>query len=142
MACGCSSTPCTCGVSVMPVMPLCNSTPCSCGGCVAPVAPMPSLCDLNRKCNVWVEGVVDENGQGGICLLDTMEECQVINSLQRSQRAKDDLLKVTSNEYLRNLALTVPLLPGINEGDELQKELNQNSIPFYTLFRGQPPFAQ
>src|SRR6185369_9570577 len=108
-SCGCSSTPCTCGVSVMPVIP-CNCTPCSCGSCgTNPVLSMPTLCDLNRKCNVWVEGVVDENGNGGICLLDTMEECQVINSLQRSQRAKDDLLKVTSNEYLRNLANTIPL---------------------------------
>lgn len=143
MSCGCSSTPCTCGVSVMPVIP-CNCSPCSCGcGCVPDAIPaIPTLCDLSRKCNVWVEGVVDENGNGGICLLDTMEEYQVINSLQRSQKAKDDLLKVTSNEYLRNLARTIPLLPGINEGDELQKELNQNSIPFYSVFRGQPPFAQ
>jgi hypothetical protein len=85
---------------------------------------------------------VDENGQGGICMLDTMEEHQVINSLQRSQRAKDDLLRVTSNEYLRNLALTTPLYPTANEGDVLQKEVNQGTIPFYTLFRGQPPFAQ
>jgi hypothetical protein len=75
-------------------------------------------------------------------MLDTMEEHQVINSLQRSQRAKDDLLKVTSNEYLRNLALTIPLLPTGNEGDSLQKEINQNTIPFYSLFRGQPPFSQ
>jgi hypothetical protein len=71
-----------------------------------------------------------------------MEECQVINSLQRSQRAKDDLLKVTSNAYLRNLANTTPLYPTANEGDTLQKEINQGTIPFYTLFRGQPPFAQ
>jgi len=99
------------------------------------------LCDLDRRCNVWVEGA-DANGAGGICLLDTFDECQVVNSLQKSQRAKDDLLKVTSNEYLRNLANTVPLLPTANEGDQLQKELNQNSIPFYSVFRGQPPFAQ
>jgi hypothetical protein len=103
---------------------------------------MPSLCDLDRKCNVWVEGVVDANGQGGICLLDTMEEYQVINSLHRSQRAHDDLLRVTSNEYLRNLAKTTPIYPTANEGDTLQKEINQGTLPFYTQFRGQPPFAQ
>jgi len=128
----------------------CGETPCSCGSCPAidcgPV--IGTLCDLDRKNNVWVEGPVDSNGNGGICLLDTMEECQVVNSLQRSQRAKDDLIRVTSNEYLRNLANTVPLLPTGNEGDALQKEINGigGSVgaagPFYALFRGQPPFAQ
>lgn len=103
---------------------------------------MPSLCDLDKNCNVWVEGYDPKNGVPGICLLDTMEEYQVINSLHRSQRAKDDLVRVTSNEYLRNLAATTPLYPTTNEGDVLQKEVNQNSIPFYTQFRGQPPFAQ
>ncbi len=129
----------------MPVSPCCNQTPCSCGVCPTVCAPVnATLCDLDRRDNIWVEGVVAENGTGGICMLDTMEECQVINSLQRSQRAKDDLLKVTSNEYLRNLARTVPLLPTGEEGDKLQKEVNANatSIPFYSLFRGQPPFAQ
>ncbi len=129
-------------VSVMPVSSCsCGASPCSCGG-GQPACARPSLCDLDRKCNVWVEGVVDENGQGGICLLDTMEEYQVINSLHRSQRAHDDLMKVTSNEYLRNLARTTPLYPTANEGDTLQKEINQGTIPFYTQFRGQPPFAQ
>lgn len=149
MSCGCSQTPCACnnGVSVMPVTSPCNATPCTCGGCPATcatdaVAPMPTLCDLDRRNNVWVEGAVDENGVGGVCMLDTMDECQVVNSLQRSQKAKDDMLKVTSNEFLRNLARTIPLLPTGNEGDQLQKEVNQNTIPFYSVFRGQPPWAQ
>jgi len=111
--------------------------------CVPDQIPaLQTLCDLSRLDNVWVDGPVSPEGQGGICMLDNMEECQVIHSLQRSQRAKDDMLKVTSNLYLRNLAQTVPLLPGISPGDTLQKEANQNSIPFYALFRGQPPFAQ
>lgn len=146
MSCGCSQTPCTCssGVSVTPIT-TCNQTPCTCGGCGCgdPLSPpVTTLCDLDRRNNVWVEGPVDSNGNGGICLLDTLDECSVINSLQRSQRAKDDLKRVTSNEFLRNLADTVPLLPTTNEGDTLQKEINQNSIPFYSVFRGQPPFAQ
>jgi hypothetical protein len=146
MSCGCTQTPCVCGApSVMPVIPCCEQTPCSCGTCPPVVCvPMGTLCDLDRRNNIWVEGVVDENGVGGICMLDTMEEYQVVSTLQRSQRAKDDLLKVTGNEYLRNLARTVPLLPTGEEGDQLQKEVNANaqSIPFYALFRGQPPFAQ
>lgn len=140
MSCGCNHTPCSCANT-------CNQTPCTCGTCPNvcaepdPCPSIPTLCDGDRRCNVWVEGA-DADGQGGICLLDTMEEHQVVNSLQRSQRAKDDLLRVTSNEYLRNLATTLPLLPTYNEGDQLQKESAQNTIPFYSLFRGQPPFAQ
>ena len=143
MSCGCNQTPCSCNSGVS-VTPICNLTPCTCGGC-APQLDCPAigtLCDLDRNCNVWVEGYDASKGVPGICLLDTMDECQVINSLQRSQKAKDDLLRVTSNEYLRNLANTLPLLPTGNEGDTLQKEVNQNSIPFYSIFRGQPPFAQ
>jgi len=142
MSCGCNQTPCSCNSPNSPSVaftPPCGAMPCTCGCCTVPA--LPTLCDLDRRNNVWVEGA-DANGAGGICLLDTMEECQVINSLQRSQRAKDDMIKVTSNEFLRNLANTVPLFPTTNEGDVLQKEVNQNSIPFYSLFRGQPPFAQ
>ncbi len=126
----------------------CNQTPCGCSGgstsCEVPTPPQepcPTLCDLDRKCNVWVEGA-DENGNGGICLLDTLDESDVIRSLHRSRVSHDDLLRVTSNEYLRELARTVPIYPTANEGDELQREVNHNTIPFYAVFRGQPPFAQ
>jgi hypothetical protein len=136
----------------MPVIP-CNQSPCCCGSCPCEPVSIGTLCDLDRNCNVWVEGYDASKGVPGICLLDTMEECQVLITLQRSQKAKDDLLKVTSNAYLRNLAETVPLYPGTNEGDALQNEINgtsgppgqvsnPNAIPFYAIFRGQPPFAQ
>lgn len=118
----------------------CNQNPCGCQPADSE-EPRPTLCDRDRKCNVWVEGA-DAEGNGGICLLDTLEECDVIQSLHRSQRAHDDLMRVTSNERLRELALTVPLYPQTNDGDNLQKEVNQNTIPFYAVFRGQPPFAQ
>lgn len=148
MSCGCNQTPCACSSgspSVMPVMP-CGQSPCSCGNCPSDCTLIGTLCDLDRSNNIWVEGYDASTGTPGICLLDTLEECQVVNSLQRSQRAKDDMLKVTTNEYLRNLANTVPLLPTTNEGDVEQKTINSlggpNSIPFYAIFRGQPPFAQ
>lgn len=136
-SCGCSSSPCSC-------------TDTTCAGVESPCgetenqgpACFRSLCDGQRANNVWVEGSVDENGEGGICLLDTMELDQIINSIQRDPQARVDLLSVTTNEYLHNLARTIPQLPGVNEGDELQKEMNQNTIPFYSIFRGQPPFAQ
>ena len=41
-----------------------------------------TYCDGDRKNNVWVEGVQDEDGNGGICMLDTMTEQQVAYVLQ------------------------------------------------------------
>lgn len=133
-SCGCTPNPCSC------VDTTCAGVESPCG------EPLPepcarTLCDGQRANNVWVEGA-DAEGNGGICLLDTMELDQIIHSLQRDPQAKVDLLTVTHNEYLRNLANTTPLLPQGNEGDTLQKEMNQNTIPFYSIFRGQPPFAQ
>lgn len=97
-----------------------------------------TYCDRNRANNVWVEGA-DENGNGGICLLDTMTEAQVVGVLEVDPRARKDLKKVTSDPHLLSLADSVPELPETSELDDLQKNLNRNadSIPFYSLFRGQ-----
>lgn len=138
MSCGCASTPCNCSNIAPPVCDTSDSSDCGDPGAFPGVY---TLCDLDRRNNVWVAGS-DPEGNGGICMLDTMEEYQIINSLQRSVKAKEDLLKVTSNSYLRDLAERVPQYPTTNEGDEAQTDLNKNTIPFYSVFRGQPPFAQ
>lgn len=123
----------------------------SCSGCgnKAPscgCAPKMTKCDLNRSNNVWVEKGTGGENCIGICLLDTMTEEQVVNVLERDERARADLLKVTSDERLRHLAMTTKRLPTAEEADLHQKWVNRNeapaSIPFYGLFRGQPPFAQ
>lgn len=105
--------------------------------------PVSTLCDRDRVNNVWVEGA-DENGEGGICLLDTMSEPQVIYVLQRDVKARADLCRVTSDEQLLELAVTVPLLSKGRFGDEIQKEVNRDasSLPFYSVFRGRPPTAR
>ena len=92
--------------------------------------------------NCWVEGVVSETGEGGICLLDTMTEAQIIYTLQRDERARADLLRVTSDEYLLGLANSVPRLSTTRGGDVLQQQMNRNatSLPFYNQFRGKPPW--
>jgi hypothetical protein len=90
---------------------------------------------------VWVEGA-DANGNGGICLLDTIKEDQFINVIQRDPVARVDLQKVTSNEYLRNLVESTPMLSTTVEGDELQKDINKDTLALYTVFRGVPPFNQ
>lgn len=130
----------------------CNVTPCACAptpdpSCVVDgmaqnaqdPAHFHTLCDGERINNVWVEGgtatVI------GICMLDTLEEHQIINIIQRDPQARIDLAKVTTNPYLLNMLERIPMLPGVNEGDELQKEVNQNTVsPFYSQFRGQIPW--
>lgn len=103
-----------------------------------------TLCDRDRVNNVWVEGLVDEDGNGGICLLDNMREDQVVYVLQRDETARTDLCRVTSNERLLELAATVPRLPTGRVGDQLQSEVNRNSesLAFYSVFRGRPPTAR
>lgn len=82
----------------------------------------------------------------GVCLLDTMSDAQIIYVLERDWKAREDLLKVTSDPHLRNLVASIAMLPTTQEDDKLQTDLNRNhasaSNPFYSLFRGQPPFAQ
>ena len=123
-----------------PFVCCCQYEPCAC-----PQPPRPvTYCDMDRRNNVWVEGVQDENGTGGCCLLDVMTWNQVIGVDQTDERARADLLKVTSNPDLIHLAQTLPPLPKENEGDKLQIEMNRqkDTIPFYALFAGNPPFAQ
>jgi hypothetical protein len=112
-------------------------------GCDQPIStePVGTACDRDRKNNVWVEGA-DADGNGGICLLDNLCEQQIVDIIQRDEVARVDLIRVSTNPELHKLAVTVPRLPGHNEGDKLQQEMNQGTLPFYTVFRGQPPFAQ
>lgn len=104
-----------------------------------------TYCDRDRVNNVWVEGA-DEDGAGGICLLDTMTEAQIVGVLKVDERARADLKRVTSDADLLDLADRVTRLPTEEPDDKLQRTVNANdkpeSIPFYAIFRGQPPFAQ
>lgn len=134
MACSCNITPCKCPSNTQP-------NPCGCPG---------SKCDLYRPGdkNVWVErgcSSVDVNAPG-VCLLNTMSLAQVIYVIEHDDVARQDLLKVTSDPELINLAMTVPRLSTVQDDDKLQSDVNRNhtpaSNPFYSLFRGQPPFAQ
>ena len=106
---------------------------------------MTTKCDVasGRPNNIWLEGA-NEDGSSGICLLDTIEDGQVIYVLERDELAREDLLRITTDARLLELAEVVPRLPVDEIDDRLQTELNRHadSIPFYSQFRGQPPFAQ
>lgn len=107
--------------------------------------PNGSYCDLNIENNVWVEGVVDTTAtppKRGICMLDTMDQSQVVYVLRRTPQARCDLPKVTSNPELLELLSRVPLLPTGNASDLAQKQFNANpqTLPFYNTFKGRPPF--
>jgi len=103
-----------------------------------------TYCDGDRVNNVWVEGVQDEAGNGGICMLDTMTKEQIVYVLQRDPKAAEDIQRVTTDAELKAWAASIPMLPTENQGDKLQTEMNANArtIPFYSQFQGKPPTAR
>lgn len=127
----------------------CSSSPCSCVANACPTPPA-TKCDryVSGTKNVWIErgdGPSDMNAIG-VCILDTLCDEQVIYTLERDDQARADLLKITSDPHLLELARTIPRLPVVEQTDAEQAQLNQSnnvgSIPFYSVFRGQPPFSQ
>jgi len=110
---------------------------------VDPCAPS-TRCDRDTANNVWVEHGV---GPGdcltpGVCLLDSMNDCDIIYVLERNERARADLLRVTSDPHLIDLANQVQRLPLGEEEDALMNMLNNEPLPLYTHFHGQPPWNQ
>lgn len=89
-----------------------------------------TLCDADTTNNEWFTG--------GVCLLDQMTPSQVTFVLQKNPKAREDLKRVTTCTELHELVDSVPLLDTKEEEDKLQSSMNNNanSLPFYTLFRG------
>jgi hypothetical protein len=79
-------------------------------------------------------------------MLDTLTDNQIVYVLERDEQARADLLTITTDAHLLQLANETPRLPTIELMDAEQALLNKPhdpcSIPFYAIFRGQPPFAQ
>jgi len=107
----------------------CGCSPQNCT-CFDEGTPTPSLCDGDLTNNEWVTE--------GVCLLDQMTPSQVTYVLQRNPKAREDLKRATTCQELHDLVDQVPLLDTREEEDRLQSALNNNanSLPFYTLFRG------
>lgn len=136
---------CNCGGNHLTESDCPSTTENPCGACATEPTRL-TYCDRDTKDNVWVERADVSPEAPGICLLDTMSECQIIDVISRQDTARKDLLRVTSDPHLLYLAATVPHLGTVDEDDALQDNINRNdepeSIPFYGIFRGQPPFAQ
>ena len=119
----------------------CSKTPCACNRVC-------TKCDRDRTNNVWVERGNNPGSENapGICLLDTLTEAQIIDIVERDERARKDLLRVTSDPRLLEIATKTKRLSTAEEADLQQKWINKNETPagnpFYGVFRGQPPFAQ
>ena len=102
--------------------------------------PKCTRCDGDTADNVWIER--DDPKATGVCLLDTLSDAQIIYILERDEKARADLLKVTKDCHLIHLANTTPRLATGEFADTLQSQINKNAdtIPFYSVFRGQPPY--
>lgn len=62
---------------------------------------------------------------------------QVYEVLQRVPTAKRDLLKITDDPILIQLAETTKLkVPPQDAADQLQKKMNSRTLPFYTVLKG------
>lgn len=131
----------------------CNASPCGCGsppGCGDPcvdidpcqdVNPDPKCgtkCNLDTSDNLWYTS--DQPGYPGTvcqCKLDQLTYGQVVFILQRNPFAARDLMRITNDPCLLELARTVKLVePEQEENQRVTDRLMRNSLPYYTLFKG------
>lgn len=132
-----SSGDCRCGCP----SPICDPDPqcrllwCEQASLCEKVNPFPNtctLCNLNVECNIFYE----DYPSGGRCILDEMTFEQVITILSRNPHAKEHMLKITSDPCLIKLANQISLVTPLQEQNlSLMRRLNE-SIPFYTLYKG------
>jgi len=90
-----------------------------------------SLCNLNKTNNMWY--------QNNHCRLDDLTYGQVYYVLTRNPNAKRDLLKITDDRALIELANKSGLLMDEKEENaQSAARINnpKHTLPFYTLFRG------
>ena len=90
-----------------------------------------TLCDGDCADNIWFVN--------GKCLLDNLTYDQVYFVLQRNPNAKKDLLRVTTDRNLLELARQSRLIMDTIQDDMSPYRVINNparTLPFYTLFRG------
>lgn len=134
MSCStCGSGPCGCQVPA----DLCDDGACFVDVC-EPVNHDPACttkCNLNKTDNIWY--VPDQPGYDCKCKLDNMTYGQVIEVLASVPYAARQLTAITDDPCLLMLARTIKLKIPEQEDDAIaQNRLNRNTLPYYTVFRG------
>lgn len=90
-----------------------------------------SLCTGNKVNNIWY--------QCGQCKLDNLTFEQVEFVLQRNPDAKKDLMRITSDPDLLELARDTKLMADPLEDNKVPYDLINNpktTLPYYTIMRG------
>lgn len=90
-----------------------------------------SLCTGDKANNIWFEC--------GKCTLDSLTLDQVEFILMRNPKAKKDLLRITNDETLVEMAKTVKLVVDEIEDDLVPYNRINNpkqTLPYYYVFRG------
>lgn len=152
----CQKAPCTClrlgpivGGRLPPCPPPnpceCNQRPCICGHghfqMCNDVNPNKNCCTMCSG-NIIVPNIWFQPGPAGFpgrCILDELTFEQVWFVLLRNPDAKKDLLRITADPDLIELANQTQLARDPLEDDLRATNLinkGPNSLPFYTLFRG------
>lgn len=71
------------------------------------------------------------------CVLDEMTYDQVSYVLERIPGAKEDLIRITDDPILLKMARDSELIESpIDDNERVRKRLNSNSLPMYTVLRG------
>lgn len=143
--CNCGRIPCCCGVGTGHSC-ICGRIPCCCCGTDplkeydpdSPVNPRPNECTLctgDTKDNIFC--VPRAPGYPPRCILDEMTWDQVYEVLRMVPKAKGDLMRITCDPALLTLARDTELVESpFDESEKVQKRLDANSLPMYTLFNG------
>ena len=103
-----------------------------------PVNPNPNSCTLctgDTSNNVFFTPRAP--GYPGRCVLDELSYEQVARTIMKVPGAKEDLMRITDDPRLLTLARESRLIEDpIDEDERMRKKLHENSLPFYTVFRG------
>jgi len=92
-------------------------------------------CTGDTECNIWF--TLRAPGFPGRCILDELTYDQVYDVLLRNPNAARDLQRITNDPKLLSLAREVKLIaPDQQDAEAAAKRLNANSLPFYTVLRG------
>lgn len=94
-----------------------------------------TVCTGSTSGNIWFQP--GPPGYPGKCKLDLMTYEQVFRVLQRVPCAKAHLLRITTDECLVRLANHTKLVMPPQEASQMvERRLNANSLPYYTVLRG------